>query len=142
MTAQTLPEDPNYCFVPAYDIEDEVQHPHRRGPRHPGAQSRLDAAADGLRTAGRHPVAVERARRQAEILRRLACREILGFLVHGRPPSPDPVAARSFRVHDAGPPALGGNVEAPEILLQEGDDLRQDANPCVSLAAADLSTRT
>ena len=25
MTAQTLPEDPNYCFVPAYDIEDEVQ---------------------------------------------------------------------------------------------------------------------
>ena len=25
MTAQTLPDDPNYCFVPAYDIEDEVQ---------------------------------------------------------------------------------------------------------------------
>ena len=25
MTAQTLPEDPNYCFVPAYDVEDEVQ---------------------------------------------------------------------------------------------------------------------
>ena len=25
MNAQTLPDDPNYCFVPAYDIEDEVQ---------------------------------------------------------------------------------------------------------------------
>ena len=25
MTAQTLPDDPNYCFVPAYDIKDEVQ---------------------------------------------------------------------------------------------------------------------
>ena len=25
MTAQTLPKDPNYCFVPAYDVEDEVQ---------------------------------------------------------------------------------------------------------------------
>ena len=25
MTAQTLPDDPNYSFVPAYDIEDEVQ---------------------------------------------------------------------------------------------------------------------
>ena len=25
MTAQALPDDPNYCFVPAYDIEDEVQ---------------------------------------------------------------------------------------------------------------------
>ena len=25
MTAQTLPDDPNYCFVPAYDLEDEVQ---------------------------------------------------------------------------------------------------------------------
>ena len=25
MTAQTLPDDLNYCFVPAYDIEDEVQ---------------------------------------------------------------------------------------------------------------------
>ena len=25
MTAQTLPDDPNYCFVPAYDIEDEVR---------------------------------------------------------------------------------------------------------------------
>ena len=25
MTAQTLPDDSNYCFVPAYDIEDEVQ---------------------------------------------------------------------------------------------------------------------
>ena len=25
MTAQTLPDDPSYCFVPAYDIEDEVQ---------------------------------------------------------------------------------------------------------------------
>ena len=25
MTAQTLPDDPNYCFVSAYDIEDEVQ---------------------------------------------------------------------------------------------------------------------
>ena len=25
MTAQTLPDNPNYCFVPAYDVEDEVQ---------------------------------------------------------------------------------------------------------------------
>ena len=25
MAAQTLPDDPNYCFVPAYDIETEVQ---------------------------------------------------------------------------------------------------------------------
>ena len=25
MTAQTLPDNPHYCFVPAYDIEDEVQ---------------------------------------------------------------------------------------------------------------------
>ena len=25
MTAQTLPDDLTYCFVPAYDIEDEVQ---------------------------------------------------------------------------------------------------------------------
>ena len=25
MTAQTLPDDPNYCFCPAYDIEEEVQ---------------------------------------------------------------------------------------------------------------------
>ena len=25
MTAQTLPDEPNYCFVPAYDVEDEVQ---------------------------------------------------------------------------------------------------------------------
>ena len=25
MTAQTLPDNPNFCFVPAYDIEDEVQ---------------------------------------------------------------------------------------------------------------------
>ena len=25
MTAQTLPDDPHYCFVPAYDIEDEIQ---------------------------------------------------------------------------------------------------------------------
>ncbi len=25
MTAQTLPDDPNYCFVPAYDVEDEAQ---------------------------------------------------------------------------------------------------------------------
>ena len=25
MTAQTLPDNPNYCFVPAYDIEDEVK---------------------------------------------------------------------------------------------------------------------
>ena len=24
MTAQTLPDDPNYCFCPAYDVEDEV----------------------------------------------------------------------------------------------------------------------
>ena len=25
MTAQTLPDNPNFCFVPAYDVEDEVQ---------------------------------------------------------------------------------------------------------------------
>ena len=25
MTAHTLPDDPNYCFCPAYDIEDDVQ---------------------------------------------------------------------------------------------------------------------
>ena len=25
MTAQTLPDDPSYCFVPAYDVETEVQ---------------------------------------------------------------------------------------------------------------------
>ena len=25
MTAQTLPDNPNYCFVPAYDVEDDVQ---------------------------------------------------------------------------------------------------------------------
>ena len=25
MTAQTLPDDPYYAFVPAYDLEDEVQ---------------------------------------------------------------------------------------------------------------------
>ena len=25
MTAYTLPDEPNYCFVPAYDLEDEVQ---------------------------------------------------------------------------------------------------------------------
>ena len=25
MTAQTLPDDANHCFCPAYDIEDEVQ---------------------------------------------------------------------------------------------------------------------
>ncbi|MCY4550217.1 MAG: hypothetical protein OXC28_17760 [Defluviicoccus sp.] len=25
MTAQTLPDEPNFCFVPAYDIETEVQ---------------------------------------------------------------------------------------------------------------------
>ncbi len=25
MTAQTLPDDPNYCFVPAYDVEADVQ---------------------------------------------------------------------------------------------------------------------
>ena len=25
MTAQTLPDCPNFCFVPAYDVEDEVQ---------------------------------------------------------------------------------------------------------------------
>ena len=25
MTTYTLPDEPNYCFVPAYDIEDEVQ---------------------------------------------------------------------------------------------------------------------
>ena len=25
MTAQTLPDHPNYCFVPAYDVETDVQ---------------------------------------------------------------------------------------------------------------------
>ena len=25
MTAQPLPDDPNFCFVPAYDVETEVQ---------------------------------------------------------------------------------------------------------------------
>ncbi|MCY4397356.1 MAG: hypothetical protein OXC10_19705 [Rhodospirillaceae bacterium] len=25
MTAQTLPDDPTYCFVPAYDVEADVQ---------------------------------------------------------------------------------------------------------------------
>ena len=25
MTAHTLPDEPVYCFVPAYDLEDEVQ---------------------------------------------------------------------------------------------------------------------
>ena len=25
MTAQTLPDNPNFCFVPSYDVEDEVQ---------------------------------------------------------------------------------------------------------------------
>ena len=25
MTAQTLPDNPNYCFVPAYEIGDEAQ---------------------------------------------------------------------------------------------------------------------
>ena len=25
MTAQTLPDNPNYCFVPTYDVEAEVQ---------------------------------------------------------------------------------------------------------------------
>ena len=25
MTAQTLPDNPNYAFVPAYDVEDEMQ---------------------------------------------------------------------------------------------------------------------
>ena len=25
MTAQTLPDEPNYCFVPAYDVEADVQ---------------------------------------------------------------------------------------------------------------------
>ena len=25
MTAQTLPDCPNFCFVPAYDVEAEVQ---------------------------------------------------------------------------------------------------------------------
>ena len=25
MTAQTLPDEPNYCFVPAYDVETDVQ---------------------------------------------------------------------------------------------------------------------
>ena len=25
MSAQTLPDNPNFCFVPAYDVENEVQ---------------------------------------------------------------------------------------------------------------------
>ena len=25
MTAQTLPDEPNFCFVPAYDVETEMQ---------------------------------------------------------------------------------------------------------------------
>ena len=25
MPAQTLPDEPDFCFVPAYDVEDEVQ---------------------------------------------------------------------------------------------------------------------
>ena len=25
MTAQTLPDDPNFCFVPAYDVETDMQ---------------------------------------------------------------------------------------------------------------------
>ena len=25
MTAQTLPDEPNFCFAPAYDVETEVQ---------------------------------------------------------------------------------------------------------------------
>ena len=25
MTAQTLPDEPNFCFVPAYDVETDVQ---------------------------------------------------------------------------------------------------------------------
>ena len=25
MTTQTLPDEPNFCFVPAYDVEDDVQ---------------------------------------------------------------------------------------------------------------------
>ncbi len=25
MTAHTLPDDPNFCFVPAYDVETDVQ---------------------------------------------------------------------------------------------------------------------
>ncbi len=25
MTAQTLPDEPNFCFTPAYDVETEVQ---------------------------------------------------------------------------------------------------------------------
>ena len=25
MTAQTLPDNPNFCFCPAYDVETEVQ---------------------------------------------------------------------------------------------------------------------
>ena len=25
MTAQTLPDEPNYCFAPAYDVETDVQ---------------------------------------------------------------------------------------------------------------------
>ena len=25
MTAQTLPDEPNFCFVPAYDVEADVQ---------------------------------------------------------------------------------------------------------------------
>ena len=29
MTAQTLPDNPNYCFVPAYDVEDARRQPSR-----------------------------------------------------------------------------------------------------------------
>ena len=28
MTAQTLPDEPNFCFAPAYDVETEVQQIH------------------------------------------------------------------------------------------------------------------
>ena len=28
MTAQTLPDEPNFCFCPAYDVETDVQQIH------------------------------------------------------------------------------------------------------------------
>ncbi len=28
MTAQTLPDNPHYCFVPSYDVETDVQQIH------------------------------------------------------------------------------------------------------------------
>ena len=53
MTAQTLPDDPNCCFCPAYDIEDEVQ------------QIRIFIAGSGghVRPARRSPGIAARSRR-------------------------------------------------------------------------------